>query len=175
MDIAGGAGRYLLDVLADPESGADLKILCRDWSESALATGSASARDMGLSERITYLRGDAFDEASLASVEPKPSVAVVSGLYELFPENDRLQRSLRGLFSAVNAGGWLIYTCQPWHPQVEMIARTLTNRDGKFWVMRRRPQGEMDALVEAAGFRKEKQWIDEFGIFTVSIARKPGA
>jgi alpha-beta hydrolase superfamily lysophospholipase/SAM-dependent methyltransferase len=175
MDIAGGAGRYLLDVLADPECGADLKILCRDWSESALATGSATAREMGLSERITYLRGDAFDEASLASVEPKPSVAVVSGLYELFPENDRLQRSLRGLFSAVNAGGWLIYTCQPWHPQVEMIARTLTNRDGKFWVMRRRPQGEMDALVEAAGFRKEKQWIDEFGIFTVSIARKPGA
>ena len=169
MDIAGGAGRYLLDVLDEP----DLKILCRDWSESALARGRESAQQMGLSERITHLRGDAFDEQSLANVEPKPSVAVVSGLYELFPENDKLQRSLRGLFSAVNPGGWLIYTGQPWHPQVEMIARTLTNRDGQFWVMRRRPQGEMDALVEQAGFKKEKQWIDDFGIFTVSIARKP--
>ena len=169
MDIAGGAGRYLLDVLDEP----DLKILCRDWSESALATGRATAQQMGLSERITHVRGDAFDEASLVGVEPKPSVAVVSGLYELFPDNDRLQRSLRGLFSAVQAGGWLIYTGQPWHPQVEMIARTLTNRDGQFWVMRRRPQGEMDALVEAAGFKKEKQWIDDFGIFTVSIARRP--
>jgi alpha-beta hydrolase superfamily lysophospholipase/SAM-dependent methyltransferase len=169
MDVAGGAGRYLLDVLDEP----DLKILCRDWSESALARGRESAQQMGLSERITHLRGDAFDEASLASVEPKPSVAVVSGLYELFPENDKLQRSLRGLFSAVNPGGWLIYTGQPWHPQVEMIARTLTNRDGQYWIMRRRPQGEMDALVEQAGFKKEKQWIDDFGIFTVSIARKP--
>ena len=169
MDIAGGAGRYLLDVLDEP----DLKILCRDWSESALATGRVTAHQMGLSDRITHVRGDAFDEVSLAAVEPKPSVAVVSGLYELFPDNERLQRSLRGLFSAVNAGGWLIYTGQPWHPQVEMIARTLTNRDGQFWVMRRRPQGEMDALVEAAGFKKEKQWIDDFGIFTVSIARKP--
>ena len=28
------------------------------------------------------------------------------------------------------AGGYLIYTTQPWHPQVEMIARTLINRDG---------------------------------------------
>jgi len=175
MDIAGGAGRYLLDVLEDAECGAGLKILCRDWSESALATGRAAAERMGLGERITYLRGDAFDESSLADVEPKPSVAVVSGLYELFPENDKLQRSLRGLFRAVNAGGWIIYTCQPWHPQVEMIARTLTNRDGEFWVMRRRPQGEMDALVGQAGFRKEKQWIDDFGIFTVSIARKPVA
>jgi alpha-beta hydrolase superfamily lysophospholipase len=169
MDIAGGAGRYLLDVLDEP----DLKILCRDWSESALARGRESAQQMGLSERITHLRGDAFDEQSLAIVEPKPSIAVVSGLYELFPENDKLQRSLRGLYSAVNPGGWLIYTGQPWHPQVEMIARTLTNRDGQFWVMRRRPKGEMDALVEQAGFKKEKQWIDDFGIFTVSIARKP--
>lgn len=169
MDIAGGAGRYLLDVLDEP----DLKILCRDWSESALARGRESAQQMGLTDRITHVRGDAFDESSLASVEPKPSIGVVSGLYELFPDNERLQRSLRGLFSAVNPGGWLIYTGQPWHPQVEMIARTLTNRDGQYWVMRRRPQGEMDALVEQAGFKKEKQWIDDFGIFTVSIARKP--
>lgn len=173
MDIAGGAGRYLLDVLEDPEFGFDLKVLCRDWSESALDTGRATAKQLGLTERITHVRGDAFDENSLASVEPKPSVAVVSGLYELFPENEKLQRSLRGLFSAVAPGGWLIYTGQPWHPQVEMIARTLTNRDGQLWVMRRRPQGEMDALVEAAGFKKEKEWIDDFGIFTVSIARKP--
>lgn len=172
MDIAGGAGRYLLDVLEDPEHGSDLKVLCRDWSESALETGRATAREKGLAERITHLRGDAFDEESLAGVEPKPSVAVVSGLYELFPENGMLQRSLRGLYRAVNDGGWLIYTGQPWHPQVEMIARTLTNRDGQFWVMRRRPQGEMDALVEAAGFKKEKEWVDDFGIFTVSVARK---
>lgn len=173
MDIAGGAGRYLLDVLEDQEFGFDLRVLCRDWSESALDTGRATAREKGLQDRITHVKGDAFDENSLASVEPKPSVAVVSGLYELFPENEKLQRSLRGLFSAVNDGGWLIYTGQPWHPQVEMIARTLTNRDGQFWVMRRRPQGEMDALVEAVGFKKEKEWVDDFGIFTVSVARKP--
>jgi alpha-beta hydrolase superfamily lysophospholipase len=174
MDIAGGAGRYLLDILEDSAVGANLHVLCRDWSVSALDTGRASAMERGLDGRIDHKRGDAFDEASLAEVAPKPSVAVVSGLYELFPDNERLHRSLRGLFAAVLPGGWLIYTGQPWHPQVEMIARTLTNRDGNFWVMRRRPQGEMDALVEAAGFRKEKQWIDDFGIFTVSVARRPG-
>ena len=30
MDIAGGAGRYLLDLLEDPEAGAGLNMLCRD-------------------------------------------------------------------------------------------------------------------------------------------------
>ncbi|MBL9115392.1 MAG: bifunctional alpha/beta hydrolase/class I SAM-dependent methyltransferase [Verrucomicrobiaceae bacterium] len=175
MDVAGGAGRYLLDAMADETVGKDLKVLCRDWSESALATGRKSAEQMGLTDRIEHKRGDAFDEASLSSVEPKPSIAVVSGLYELFPDNVRIQRSLRGIHSAVLPGGCIIYTGQPWHPQVEMIARTLTNRDGEYWIMRRRPQGEMDALVEAAGFKKEKQWIDDFGIFTVSLARKPSA
>jgi hypothetical protein len=53
-----------------------------------------------------------------------------------------------------------------------MIARTLTNRDGKPWIMRRRPQGEMDALVREPGFTKQRQWTDDFGIFTVSIAQK---
>jgi alpha-beta hydrolase superfamily lysophospholipase/SAM-dependent methyltransferase len=173
MDIAGGAGRYLLDILEDSAVGANLHVLCRDWSESALDTGRAAASQRGLTGRIDHLRGDAFNEESLAGVEPKPSVAVVSGLYELFPDNERLHRSLRGLFAAIPPGGWLIYTGQPWHPQVEVIARTLTNRDGNYWVMRRRPQGEMDALVEAAGFHKQKQWIDDFGIFTVSVARKP--
>jgi hypothetical protein len=38
--------------------------------------------------------------------------------------------------------------------------------------MRLRSQAEMDALVEAAGFKKVDQCIDEFGIFTVSVAQK---
>ena len=56
-----------------------------------------------------------------------------------------------------------------------MIARVLPNRDGRPWVMRRRPQGEMDALVRAPGFAKRRQWVDDFGIFTVSVAQKPVA
>ena len=142
MDVAGGAGRYLLDLIDDKTQGEGLTVLCRDWSETALATGRANATARGLSDRISHERGDAFDEASLAAVSPAPSVVVVSGLYELFPDNAMLRNSLRGIYAALPAGGWLIYTGQPWHPQVEMIARTLTNRDQKPWIMRRRPQGE---------------------------------
>jgi hypothetical protein len=36
--------------------------------------------------------------------------------------------------------------------------------------MRRRTQYEMDQLVEEAGFRKIDQRVDEWGIFTVSLA-----
>jgi hypothetical protein len=78
--------------------------------------------------------------------------------------------SLRGLADALPKGGYLIYTNQPWHPQVEFIARVLTNREGQPWIMRRRTQAEMDELVRAAGFEKISMDIDPWGIFTVSLA-----
>src|SRR5207245_6256788 len=109
---------------------------------------------------------------SLAAIAPRPTIAVVSGLYELFPDNDRIAASLRGLAEALEDDGYLIYTNQPWHPQMEFIARVLINRDGQPWIMRRRTQEEMDDLVRAAGFEKLGMEIDEYGIFTVSLARK---
>ncbi|UGA40628.1 class I SAM-dependent methyltransferase family protein [Chromobacterium haemolyticum] len=38
--------------------------------------------------------------------------------------------------------------------------------------MRRRTQQEMDQLVSDAGFEKLEQRIDEWGIFSVSLARR---
>lgn len=65
----------------------------------------------------------------------------------------------------------LVYTGQPWHPQLKTIAYTLTShQNGIPWMMRVRSQKEMDTLVEQAGFEKCHQVIDEFGIFTVSLA-----
>jgi hypothetical protein len=99
---------------------------------------------------------------------------VVSGLYELFPDNEPVLRSLQGLADAMEPGGHLLYTNQPWHPQVEFIARTLTNREGRPWIMRRRTQSEMDELVQVAGFEKLCQEVDSWGMFTVSVARRVG-
>ena len=81
--------------------------------------------------------------------------------------------SLAGLGDAIVTGGFLVYTCQPWHPQLELIARALhSHRNGERWVMRRRTQAEMDQLVERAGFRKIAQRINEEGLFTVSLAER---
>ena len=76
-------------------------------------------------------RGDAFDRASIAAIQPRATIGIVSGLYELFPSNELVLNSLRGLADAIEPGGYLIYTNQPWHPQVEFIARVLRNREGE--------------------------------------------
>ena len=107
-----------------------------------------------------------------SAVTPRPTIAIVSGLFELFPENAGVLASLRGLAEVIEPGGYLIYTNQPWHPQVEFIARVLRNREGKPWIMRRRTTAEMDQLVSVAGFEKSGMEVDEWGMFTVSIARR---
>ncbi len=172
VDIAAGHGRYILEALQGvsplPES-----ILLRDYSDINVRDGGALIREKGLGDIAQFVKGDAFDRADLAALDPKPSLAVVSGLYELFADNGMVGGSLAGLAEAVEPGGYLVYTGQPWHPQLELIARALTShRQGQAWVMRRRSQAEMDQLVEAAGFRKLTQRVDEWGIFTVSLAQK---
>ncbi|MHB0970586.1 MAG: bifunctional alpha/beta hydrolase/class I SAM-dependent methyltransferase [Thermoanaerobaculia bacterium] len=170
MDIAAGHGRYVLEAVESmkerPES-----ILLRDYSDLNVRQGAALIESKGLGSIARFVKGDAFDRDDLAAVSPHPTLAIVSGLYELFPDNEMVQRSLAGVAGAVQPGGYLIYTGQPWHPQLELIARALTShRAGAAWVMRRRTQAEMDQLVERAGFRKIAQRVDEWGIFTVSLA-----
>lgn len=171
-DIAAGHGRYILEALAGMDPLPD-SILLRDYSDINVRDGQALIEQKELGEIAHFVKADAFDRADLAAITPNPTLAVVSGLYELFPDNALIRNSLAGLAEAVEPGGYLVYTGQPWHPQLELIARTLTShRAGQPWVMRRRSQGEMDQLVEAAGFRKLTQRIDDWGIFTVSLAQR---
>jgi hypothetical protein len=172
LDIAAGHGRYVLEAIEKKKFQPD-SVLLRDYSPINVEAGQRMIREKKMEGFAQFIGGDAFDRASLATVTPRPTLGVVSGLYELFPENAMVRESLAGLADAIGPGGYLIYTGQPWHPQLEMIARVLpSHRDFKPWVMRRRTQGEMDQLVEAAGFRKIDQAIDDWGIFTVSLAER---
>lgn len=170
MDIAAGHGRYALEAAVMVKAD---HVLLRDYSELNVTGGRALIQRLGLNDKAQFEKADAFDEKSLANVTPKPTLAIVSGLYELFPENAPIRASLAGVHQALERGGYLVYTNQPWHPQLELIARTLTShRQNKAWVMRRRTQREMDQLVAEAGFEKINQWSDTWGIFSVSLAKK---
>ena len=173
LDIASGPGRYVLETMR-AFNGIPITAVLRDYRRENLDAACGLAEQMGL-RNVTVEQGDAFDAGALAGIAPRPNIAIVSGLYELFPENEPVRRSLGGLARAVDPGGHLIYTNQPWHPQVEFIARVLTNREGRPWIMRRRTQAEMDELVSAAGFEKIREEIDPWGIFTVSVARRRSA
>ncbi len=175
LDIAAGHGRYILETVNQLES-KPASILLRDYSDLNVEKGTALIAEKGLGEIARFEKGNAFSRDELISIDPKPTISIVSGLYELFSDNDLLRESLGGLAENMTNGDLLIYTNQPWHPQLEYIARALTShREGQQWVMRRRTQLEMDQLVAEAGFYKVRTLIDEWGIFSVSVAIKKAA
>jgi hypothetical protein len=172
LDIAAGHGRYVIEAIEKLEVPPNSALL-RDYSDINVGRGRELIRSKKMDALVRFEKGDAFDPDSLAAVRPRPTVGIVSGLYELFPDNAMIRKSLTGLAEAVEPGGYLVYTGQPWHPQLEMIARVLSShRNGKPWIMRRRTQDEMDQLVASAGFSKIEQLTDDWGIFTVSLAQR---
>ncbi len=172
VDIAAGHGRYVVDAIRQLPAMPD-SVLLRDYSDANVQAGTTLLVQAGLSGVARFSVGDAFAESDLAAISPAPTLAIASGIYELFPDNARVLSSLRGLARTMQKSSYLIYTGQPWHPQLEFIARTLTShRDGRAWVMRRRTQQELDQLVQHSGFVKVEQWIDAWGIFTVSAAMR---
>lgn len=174
LDIAAGSARYLLETVKRFQDHR-IELTLRDYLGHNVDNARRLAADLQLRVPIAFAVCDAFSEASYQGQENLYDIAVVSGLYELFSDNGQVSASLRAVVRCLKPGGYLIYTAQPWHPQLETIARTLTNHRGRPWTMRPRPQAEMDALVDLAGAHKLQTVIGVDGIFTVSLARKGGA
>ena len=182
LDIASGHGFYAFDLLTEFEN---LHAELRDYEVHNIQALQAKAEQLEITDRVITCQKDAFDPASYsnikkgsASVKETPlkksgfDIAIASGVFELFSDNTLPAIALAGIYNSLKAGGYLLYTNQPWHPEQEFISKTLNNHRGSSWVMRCRSQAEMDQLVESAGFKKVAMRIDRFGIFTVSLAIK---
>jgi alpha-beta hydrolase superfamily lysophospholipase/2-polyprenyl-3-methyl-5-hydroxy-6-metoxy-1,4-benzoquinol methylase len=168
MDIAGGPAKYLIEMARKYPK---IDILVRDYQEQNIERGEKHARRYGL-KNIRYAQCDAFDSKSYQEQAFEPNIIIISGVFELFGDNDTIQKAIEGVSRMLKSGDILIYTNQPWHPQLTQIANVLGNHQGKKWIMRRRTQCEMDVLFEKSGFRKESMLIDDYGIFTVTKAYK---
>lgn len=140
--------------------------------EEGLKQGRELADGLKL-KGIKYEKADAFSLSDLKAAAPKPNIIIVSGLYELFSDNEAIKKSMKDIFSVLEKGDYFIFTNQPYHPQLELIARILPNRLGKPWVMRLRPDELAREWAIEAGFEYSKTLIDESGIFSVNVAKKP--
>lgn len=167
LDIAGGPARYLIEIA---ESYPDVEIEVRDYQIQNVEEGTALARERGLSN-IIYRQSDAFDKANYDREGNAPNIVIISGVFELFDDNELIEMAIDCVASIMKKGGYLLYTGQPWHPQLEQIANVLGNHRKQKWIMRRRSQYELDSLFENKGFEKEHMEIDNWGIFTVSSAQ----
>jgi len=169
LDVACGAGRYLFEL--QQQFDGELTLHLNDIDERSLVAARNNQVAFA-APHTSFSQQDVFDLNASELIGSKANIIIISGLFELYDNNYHVHKALMHLYALLQDGGFLVYTGQPWHPQMEMIGRLLNNRIGKRWTMRRRIQTEMDQLVTSVGFDKLNTTSDELGIFTVSCARK---
>jgi SAM-dependent methyltransferase len=169
LDVACGGGRYDLEVLMDFPPTAVTAVL-RDYMRENVQKAQELADKLGVKAQIE--QADAFNDADLNRVVPPPNLIVVSGLHEILPDNNLISHHFQQLYRLLEPGGTLIFTIQPYHPQLELIARTLNSHTGKPWIMRLRSEELSKQWAQAAGFRDFQVQMDSFGIFGVVKALK---
>lgn len=170
LDIAGGVGNYLFDIKKEFP---DTEILINEFKEENIEAGEEIIEENGW-ENIKFSNLDCFKFETYKSLNFTPDIVIISGIFELFNNNEMLNEAVKGAVEILKEDGCIIYTGQPWHPQLHKIAFVLNNHREKDWVMRRRGQKELDNIFKYNGLEKREMLIDNFGIFTVSLAEKKG-
>ena len=168
LDVAGGTGNYLFDI---KEKYPKIHILINEFKKSNIEVGEEVIKKNNW-ENISFVNYDCFDKETYKKINYTPNIVIISGVFELFEDNNMLENTISGVAEILEKNGAVIYTGQPWHPQLKQIALVLNSHKGndKSWLMRRRSEKELDGLFEKYNLNKEKMLIDNNGIFTVSLA-----
>jgi hypothetical protein len=162
-DLAAGPAPYLLSAVgAHPRARA---IVC-DTDPVALDGARAAAQRLGVAERASFLRADAFDRDALHALEPRPDVVVELGLYGIYHDDARIERHFADL-AAVVAPGQIVFNVQTRNPEIEYIARVWRNAAGGRCVWRLRPVEQILGYAAAAGYAPASVTADRFGIYRV--------
>lgn len=167
LDVACGGGRYDLEVLSTKKD-KRLKATLRDYRQENIDSAAALARTLGTP--ANFERADAFSDADLGRVNPSPNLIVVSGLHEIIPDNAMIEHHFAQIAKIAARPATLVFTIQPWHPQLEFIARVLNSHTGLPWIMRLRPWSQTRQWAEKAGFKVRSLTMDSQGIFGVAVA-----
>jgi SAM-dependent methyltransferase len=169
LDVACGGGRYDLEVLQEFSSDAIAATL-RDYKLENVTKAQQLASQFGVKAQIE--QADAFNDVDLDLLKPRPNVIIVSGLHEILPNDKLIRHHFQQLYRILDNAGTLIFTIQPQHPQLEMIARTLPAHTGLPWVMRVRSWELIRQWAEEAGFQGFYVQMEPNGIFGVVTAQK---
>ena len=167
LDIAGGTGNYLFDV---KKKYPDTEIVINEFILDNIKIGEKTIEKNDFTD-IRFTNHSCFEPDTYKLIDFEPNITIISGIFELFSDNELINQAIQGIISISDQNSFLIYTGQPWHPQLKMIAYVLNSHQKKDWIMRRRSQKELDNIMEYNGIEKDEMLIDDFGIFTVSTGR----
>jgi hypothetical protein len=162
-DLAAGPAPYLLTALSrHPRA----RAIVADADPDALEQARRGADALGLGERVTFVRADAFDRDALRALRPAPDVIVELGLYGIYHDDALIERHLHDLATLVEPHQ-IVFNVQTRNPEIEHIARVWVNHEGGRCVWRLRPVEQLLEWAGAAGYEPAAVEADRFGIYRV--------
>lgn len=168
LDIACGGAQY--DLEAIQTAGIEkIQAELRDYRSENLEAARKNAIRLGV-EGIVFQQADAFDSTNYAP--SSRDLIVSSGFWEIISDDELVRGCLRDCARALRPGGRLIFTLQPRHPQLELIARILRSHTGEPWVMRLRSLDLFREWMEPLGLRYLRHRMEPCDIFGVAVAEK---
>ncbi|MEK6224529.1 MAG: class I SAM-dependent methyltransferase family protein [Thermodesulfobacteriales bacterium] len=167
-DLASGKADYLYDALLETNSQA--KILLRDIDEEALKESAAIAQKLNLPNELRFELGSALDTESLKKIDLKPDLVIEVGLYGIIHDDEQIRRHFLDLKEILNPEA-ILFNVQTYNPQIELIARSLVNRDGERCVWHLRPVELVIKWAEEAGFVEPQIVMDDCGVYTVVMMK----
>jgi hypothetical protein len=170
LDVAAGAGRYVMDVL-ERERDCQPQAICRDLDDEVLEMGAKNAKIRGL-DAIQFEKGDALSAKSLAQVQPKPNIAVSSGFYDWINDDEVVKISMSLLFNLLPKGGDFVFTNQCRHVDQEFTQAVFSDLRLNPLRMTMRPAAQVNGWAEEAGFTIIGGTGDENTNYSVTLARK---
>lgn len=171
VDVAAGTVTPVLDAIqalpALPES-----VLLHDGSPEAVARGHRLIRERSLKDIVRFRHVERMDGGWIGALAPHTTIAIVPLHAGAAPAAMPMADLLGGLSRAVPPGGCLIYSSGPHH--LDWYRRTAALDRGRHAAGPARNQADLDRCIEAAGFRALDRWVDECGVFSVSLCVRAG-
>jgi precorrin-6B methylase 2 len=162
-DLAAGPAPYLLTALTrHPRA----RAIVADADPDALDQARRAAEALGLGDRVTFVRADAFDRDALEALRPSPDVVVELGLYGIYHDDALIERHLLDLATLVGPHQ-IVFNVQTRNPEIEHIARVWINHEGGRCLWRLRPVEQLLEWASAAGYEPTAVEADRFGIYRV--------
>jgi len=170
LDIACGGGEYDIETLKQFET-SRIDVELRDYKTENIEKATQNASAMGL-QSIRFKQADAFNAANYGD---RWDIVVASGFWEIIDDDALILGCIKNIASCLDPGGSLVFTIQPYHPQLEMAARALTSNTGKPWIMRLRSLDLYKQWLNEAGLEYVSHEMEKHQIFGVVEARKKAA
>ena len=167
LDIACGGAEYDIEALKQFDA-SKIDVELRDYKTENIEKATQNASVNGL-RSIRFKQADAFNAANYGD---RWDIVVASGFWEIIDDDALIKGCIQNIATCLVSGGSLIFTIQPYHPQLEMAARALTSNTGKPWIMRLRNLDLYKQWLNEAGLEYVSHKMENHQIFGVVEARK---